>query len=329
MPQNKNAETVIAGAEEGNLDLDQAIRAAMAQHSGNPEQAGGGGEAIETPAGDDTKAKPVQQTQESEEVPGASLEGTGDQDQLLDDADFERLKNDPAKLRRELQKRFTQKTQALAEQRKKFENYQSFIESLERDLIGTLRIVAEQSGHKLVKADEVPASAPTQRQVKTSVEVLKKYLGTEYEGLAEVLAPAIEEIADMKTAQRVKPLEQSTQETTRKLAQEAMGREVEAFAKTHADFEQVRPKMNEIAKSLLPGPGMTPQKWLETLYKLATVDRPVAQVTKEVVAKINKTPANSEQQNSGANPQDVVSTADQITSLRQAFDLALKGKVVE
>ncbi len=101
-------------AETATPTLEHAMDAAVEEHS--KEQAGNESEAVPSKETGETEAgttQQTQQTQQNEKAPDASAERA--EEQLLSDEDFDKLRDDPASLRKAMNRAFTQKTQSLSE----------------------------------------------------------------------------------------------------------------------------------------------------------------------------------------------------------------------
>lgn len=315
-------ETDKAGAETvGVPGLDQALRAAIVEHS-KSEQASGGAKAVE-PKADDTKAKTDEQgARETEKAPVASDESA--EEQLLSDEDFEKLKGDPAKLRKELQTAFTQKTQKLSEERKKLDQEraerserETFLQQLEEDPIGVLEQVARESGYQLVKGkgEDKPAVSP-------AVEILKKHLGPELEGLAEQLAPALVEIAESVARKHIAPIEGAN--ATREVQGELKG-----LGARHPDWAKYEKDIVSLSYKYLPGRNVSPAEYLDFLYEQATKGKKAAQETKKVIERVTRSVAASESADSGAATTSVTPEVPKKPSLEESYKMALRGQLVE
>ena len=306
-----------AGEQVESMTLEGAFQAAVAEHS-KPEQADAAEKAVESKPVDDTKA-----AEETPQVLEPETAGAPDEtvEQLLSDEDFEKLKGDPAKLRKELQAAFTRKTQSLAEVRRDLESKKRLLDELENEPEETVRALAKQLGIDLGKvagptpAEVAPADSPF-------VKILKTHLGPELEGLADRLAPAITEIAQSIAAKEVQPMRVAE-------LQREVQSDLAAFNKDHPDWKTYEKEIVSLSYKILPGEKMGPSEYLGTLYKLATSDKKVAETVKKTTERIARSVAASELSDSGAATGTIQSSLPKSPTLEEAFQMAIRGQLVE
>jgi hypothetical protein len=165
----------------------QAVTAALAEHSPSDDESDDDGEQAEgtdestdddtdTDDGDE-EAPPAQEDDKAPSAPAAKAETTS----LISDADLRALQtkyaNQPDKLLKEYNRVFTQKLQDVAQQRKAgeraisaHERYGSFIEAYETDPDYTVGELARRHGYTLVKADGTPAAGGTGATTSTKTD---------------------------------------------------------------------------------------------------------------------------------------------------------------
>lgn len=318
--------------ETATLSIDQAMEKGFEEQS-NPDQAGSDTKAVKADAtGETEKAdeKPLQ-TQDTDKAQGASAEGA--EDQLLSDAEFKKLEGDPKALRKAMNRAFTQKTQALAEERKGIESYRSLITAYENDPKTVVLQLAEQLGLKLSDAQAAKA-ADAAKPTESNDEVVA-LLETVYEHDDAVkLAPIFSKLVEMKTGklvdEKIKPLEEGNRQRLIQEVEETTERELTAFAKDHPLWVRGNPvdkKMAQIGATLLPGPGMTSVEYMDTLYLLATKDVSKAETTKDVINRINKSAASAEEPSSGVSGAHVSPVPSGPMSLDEAMEHAWEGNI--
>jgi hypothetical protein len=246
---------------------------------------------------------------------------------LLDDAQVEALKGDPDKLRKELQRAFTKKTQKLAELRKDLEPYRDLIAAMRDDPEATIQALARQAGYDLTKPQETPPTAVDPlTEVKT---VLAESLGPEYEDLAERLAPAVMRSAELIAKRTIQPLQEAQQtQLQTQVANEAQS-EIAKFAESHPDWQQHEAAMNQLAAVLQPKPGLGTQRYLELLYREVTGDKAVAAKTKQTIARMQRSAEESSAQPSAVGADKVSVSTTGPPTFKQAAEFARRGVRLE
>lgn len=342
------------------VDIRHAFRQAIEKHS-----SGGGttatGEHAE--AAEDEAPETRRGTATTESADGdagdrrsrrASSQTTTADTGLITDEEFTALstkfKDDPAALRRELEKTFTQKSQKLAADRRSLERlsqYTDLIDALEDDTTApdAIRQLATEFNVKLgeveAHADRTDATAEqTAEAVQALVDDFKADLGPELEYLGDGLAPAIEKLVTKlmgKTlSQELAPVKAHVRSQTDRQAQLENDQIFADFEKQHADWKQHEDAMFELSKKLQPGPGMTELEYLEALYTQVTAPKSKAEIDKRVNDEI----ANREkkrQQRSTRSREEVEERVDDapadrvvrqpagLPTLRESFAAAKEG----
>jgi hypothetical protein len=236
---------------------------------------------------------------------------TDDKSSLLSDKEYDALAkkhaNDPIKLRKELNKAFTQKTQRLAEQAKRFERFEQFEDVLtefEADPARTITKLATQYGLKLADTATPETAAATTAAAETAqpaidalVAGFKEKLGPEFEYLADSLAPAVMHLVESLTKQTVEqtvaPLKADHDARVAQQATEQTTSIMKSFETKHPDWKQHEPAMLKLAEKIQPN-GMDEIEYLELLHSTVTRDRVIADATKAAIAKMKEEAAKAE-----------------------------------
>lgn len=330
------AETVTSTESTTSTDtvptFQEAFAAAKAEHTA-------------AAANDATTPDPEPSTPETTATDGEADAAAGDSEtSLISDAEYDALAkqhgNDPAKLRRELNKAFTQKTQKLAAERTALEplkalaEHRELLEALQSDPEGTLKALAEQHGLKFAEPTaEVETAQQAQSAAQPAVDAIvdsfKQKLGPELEYLADSLAPAITELVKTLTQQTVTeataPLKAAEQARLQQQAVEQTQATMSAFEQAHPDWKQHEPAMLKLAQQLQPN-GLSETEYLEQLYRLVTFDTQVAEATKKKIAAVNEAAKKAEPRAQTTADTNVRRTAPKAATFHDAFEAAKRGE---
>ena len=219
-----------------------------------------------------------------------------DSEELLDSKTYEKLKADPEKLRKELNRAWTQKTQALSEQRKALEPHLELFRALEENPEETIRKLAEERGLTIAEAKK----EEVREAVSPVATELRQVFGPGLEDLADRLAPVLERVI----AERIEPIKRQTDEVVSNAVIEEVNRNIELFTKEHSDWKKFEPEMMKISTWLQPakqtnGKYPTTAQYMEALYHLATKDARKGDIVKETVERMAHAAAKSETAGSG------------------------------
>lgn len=169
---------------------------------------------------------------------------------LLGQAQYDAVKNDPAKLAAALHKSYTQKTQALASRA-------DFLQAFDEDPEGTLTRLAAGYGLKVDKAPTVAATASAK---------LAEVLGEEG---AAAIAPIIDAMVDEKLA----TVKQGQEALEMEAANHAADALLEKFTAKYPDWKQYEQAMmaigEEIVPNIKPGKAFDEFQYMERLLALA------------------------------------------------------------
>ena len=325
-------------------DFQQAFQAARAEHSDASEQASAEEASTETAAADTPPAL------DSQAEPAPVATATTTTTDLISESDLKTLQakhvKDPAGFVREVNKIFTQKTQALAADRKTFERVQPFVEVIDAyrdDPEATIAALAEEHGLMLVpkgtaettQATTTEAAQATGDQI---VDAFRDKLGPDLAYLADGLAPAIKDLVDTLTktsvAEATAPLKAQQETLLTKAATEATDGIMKAFGERHPDWTTHEAAMSALAAKIQPN-GMTEAAYLDHLYATVTRDaweqskeQQIAEAVKKAVAKIQKG-AESTETRTASTPDTQVTKgppAGRAATFQEAAAAAMRGE---
>lgn len=241
-------------------------------------------EPVATPVGDTegTVAVDVAGEQPQQQAVGADAADETPVVELSED-ELKSWKDLPAPHRKFVNRLFTQKSQGIAEIRKRIGMLDY---ALEKDPDGTVEALARSRGFQVTRPN-APAS-PTAPQPPVPDEVRSELEAQFGEAGARAVLAAAEKMADSKAEARVKPYEafhkQTLDEQNRK---EAVDAEL-ALKKEFPDYETYIPQMQQLAQKLQPGPGMTKAEYARILYIASNPSRTSAQTTNAVIQKLTR-----------------------------------------
>lgn len=275
---------------------------------------------------------------ESTETPSSSADqslsqATTEQD-LLSADEYAAVKDDPAALQKAYNRAFTQKTQRLAEERKRIEAYQGLIQGLETNPLQTLELLSQQLGVKIVQpGSEAPVTPQQPSQRDQLVGALKTKLD-EY-GLGAVapeLVAVAQGIAEEIAGQKLKPIEEAAGRLTTESQQREAANIMQQFQQRHPDWKQHEAAMMKLAERYKPATDaqgrfvVTEAQYLDDLYRLATFDTSVSRETEKRIQKMQSSAAAAEPARSTTVTSDKVSQrAPTGAKFRDAYAAAKAG----
>lgn len=255
----------------------------------DPAKAGGEG-AAEPPADDDAA---------DDDDEGA--------EELLSREEVAKLKDDPKALAKAYRRAYTQKTQAMAEERK-------FIKALRENPKSVVMELARRAGLEVKAGEAAPAKDEVMQQ-------LEDTFGPEVAG---ALGPAFMELARRIVRTEVEPLRQATEASRAETARVQSEAVLKTFESSHPDWKKHENKMMAVAKRYVPAEGTTELQYLKDLYVLATQDQSTADATRKVVERMGKSVRASDL--TGSTPASRVATSPvKPPTLREAFQAAKRG----
>ncbi len=306
------------------------------------EQLETSGDTTHATASEDATEESGKQKLESEDKAANQALDTADVGSLL--TEEEKLEYDTldpdAKLKR-LDQAFTQKTQSLAEERKKSEEVQrqlnqerskyadfnNLIEAYEKDPARVVRDLAAQNGLTIQQSEN---DTLVREQAAGLVSSLRPVLEKHDLGfLAEEMAPVLEEWGKNLTKSAVEPIQQEQDRTMAQAASEKAMVALNEFTQSHPDAPKYEKQMVALAQNLQPQ-GMTEREWLETLYQVAaSKDLQKAAADKaasEARARFTKSARNSESSSAGVPDKIVKQSPPDTASFLDAYDAAKRGE---
>lgn len=240
--------------------------------------------------GDDDEGADDEDGEEEADGEDSEDEDEDDEDKpLISDDDFNKLKNDPDKLRKELQSAATKKFQKLSAARKAVEPYAEFLKSYEDNPREAAIALAQQLGIEVKIPEGKKKAEEAVEKIADKVSALvKKQLGPEYADVAEKLGSAVYEAARMVAEDAIKPLRDDQDKIINDASTKEAQAEIAAFSKKYPDWKKHEGAMTKIAAKLKPTEGMTPGEYMEAVYHLATRKQSKGEAMKEAVKKLNK-----------------------------------------
>lgn len=281
-------------------------------------------EAVQPAVHGDTEAARSTTSGEPEKVAGQTAEATdaATDDAGVDDGDelaaaftqdeIAAIKADPKlrKVYKSVTKAFTQKTQALSEQRR-------FYEYFEKNPAQALKWFAEHHGFGLVEP-------PRQEDVIT--QTLSQAVGPDQ---AKVLAPLMQDITKAIVAQEVEPIRRTQQQQMAESAYAQAESAMKAFEAEHPDWKDLEDDMMAVAKKVVPSSQITETEWLGMLYNLASSKRDISKQAKAAVSRMTKSAAAAAEATAPVSGSRVALSSAKVSNVREAFELAKRGQRVE
>lgn len=265
------------------------------------------------------------------DVQADSSESEAESVELIGQDRFDSLKDDPAALRKELNRAATRKFQEIAGLRKELEPYQGFIQALDADPRAAITAIGKRLGLDIRNAEEKTTEEIAQTADDRITEQVKKHLGPEYEDLADRLAPAIKQVAMEVAKEIAAPLVQGQQEIIQDSALRESKAAIDAFAKANPDWKKHESAMVELSKRLPPGDGMDQQEYLGILYHLATRDASEGDTAKRLAGRMEKNARTvaTEARRTTVADGNVSKTPARPPTFREAYEAAKEGRRFE
>jgi len=156
-----------------------------------------------------------------------------------------------------------------------------------KDPSTALSVVSSLAGQMgLLQGRDKPETKAEVVEAKKDIKaVLKKALGDEYSFLSERIGNALDEIFQQERSEQLKAVESLTNQQVERDALVAMNNLAD---RTKGDSRKYEAKMTELAKEMLPAPGMTMTKYLDMLYTLASAGKGAQQVKQSINDKIRR-----------------------------------------
>lgn len=253
----------------------------------------------------------AQQTDKGQGAPTDSPDAS----ELLTPEELAEVKKIPAlaKLHKSLNRAWTQKTQALAQERKALEDKRVLLDALESDPAGAVKLLAERYN---VKLGEPTNGQPATATVQTK---LAELVGPE---AAQALLPVFNELV----GEALKPLRAEQTELVERTALREADEALRSFADDHPDFPQYEAAMTKLSEKLGGGQGWTgsDREYLDFLYAYV---RGQVGTAAAVVDRMRASAESAEPPAAGV-AESRLSTAQPPKTLREAFELAKQGKTI-
>ena len=156
-----------------------------------------------------------------------------------------------------------------------------------KDPTQTVNVVTALAGQLgLLSGKEAPVTKTEVKEAKKDVKaILKDALGSEYSFLSDRIGNALDQIFEQEREnqqQKINNLSDLQVERDSLAEMSALSRE------TKGESTKVEAQMVELAKKLLPGPGMTIKEYLHILYNQVTAGKQVGTIKRQVDDKIRR-----------------------------------------
>ena len=252
---------------------------------------------------------------------------TGD---VMSQEQFDALKNDPAKLFKELNKAGTKKFQKLSARTAALKPFENFIKAYNENPIAAARALASKLG---VKVQDDEAETRSKQKVATVGEQIatkvKDALGPAYEDLAEPISKAIRESVSLLVDDAVKPLKEGQDQLISDSAQREAEGVLTAFTEKHPDWKKHEARMTELTRQLPVGEGVSEAQYLEMIYTLATAPGLKGDAAKKAAKRMNDAARKSSNDRTVPDSAVSKSPAGKNPSFGEAAAAAARGEVFE
>lgn len=250
---------------------------------------------------------------------------------LIGQAQFDKLKNDPVALRKELNRAATKKFQALSAEKKRLAPYADFIGELENDPRAAITAVARQLGIEIPSKTRTEAEAAAAADTLTTkiTAAIKKGLGPDYDDLSDKLGMAIHDAIQIAVPELTKPIQDRLDGTIQDVAMREAAAATEAFGKKYPDWKQHEEAMVKLSEKMPAGPGMDELEYLENLYMLVTRDKATGEGVKKIVARMAKSAAKGSSDNTEMSDSHVSDAPAKPPTFREAYAAAKRGQRIE
>jgi hypothetical protein len=278
------------------------------------------------------EAQPAAEQTVSGETPPAEAP-----DEILSEEEVSRLAPEQKAIYRKMQKAYTQKTQKLAAERKRYEQeleklsqWKPLIEDLEREPSQAIARLAEQLGLEVAPAAKESEEDRVGKAVEEMRAKLRALHGPEYQAYADQLADifrlGLEQVTQTVVDERITPLVARQEEALAQIAMESTAADLKAMDERHPDWREHEAKMLEIAQRWIPAEGsdMTAEEYLDALYYMATRDRTETAATHKVAAKLAEA-ARSTEPEAPIPSANVTPARPKRPTFEEAFQAAKKG----
>ena len=282
----------------------------------------------------DGATEPATTTQTAEPTTAETPTAEAAEEGLLTQEEVSRLSETDRATYRRMNQAFTQKTQKLAEERKQIQQIKEAFETFQTDPQGAIKEWARHYGVKLAEEAEAakdPQGQAAQIQGFNTLDRVKSKLrallpGEENQPLADGLAQILADEVEQTVRQNVDPIKAQQEAAMMEAARASTEADFEALGTRHPDWKEHEAKMVEIGRQWTPAPGMPVDKYLDTLYRLATLDESEAARTNKVLDRIHKAVSSAEPSPGAAvNTSRVTPARPAKASIEDAFRAAKQG----
>lgn len=248
---------------------------------------------------------------------------------ILGKSDYEKIKDDPIKLAKALNRAATEKFQQASKIRKAYEPYTGFFNALETNPRAAINALARKVGMR-TDYQESDGRGEAVADLGTKVAtIVTKALGQDFEDLAPRLAPAILEASKAVVAEQMKDHSAKVDQVISDSAQRESELAMKSFSSKHPDWKRHEDAMLELSKRLLPGENMTQEEYLEVLYFNVTRDQAIGSATRKAVDRMSRSAKGASGKDAGMPDSQVSRRSDKPLSFQEAADMARKGVRVE
>ena len=145
-----------------------------------------------------------------------------------------------------------------------------------------IRLLAQQAGLLETKSDVKEAKNVIQ-------DVLKQELGQEFGFLAEKLSPAINKILEMQKAETEKRFtELSSKQMQAQLEREVDSTLAKLEKETKGESKKLESRISELMDDILPSKDISTDKYIRSLYKIASSEQSEKAAKRKMAEKINR-----------------------------------------
>ena len=185
-----------------------------------------------------------------------------------------------------------------------------------RDVV---KYLAAKAGLQVQEEDSSPKQA-----IKQTLADLKEGIPPEMHFLIDGLKPAIEKIVTKAIDDNITPLKQAQLQDKEQLVLSQINTAYDTMRTKHKDFDKYEGQMNKLSEDFTYRPGTDMIKYLEGLYKLASMEVKEGEAVSHAVSKINK---NAQRVNlqSAETSEGTVQQGSKLPSLREAVLAGVKG----
>lgn len=181
-----------------------------------------------------------------------------------------------------------------------------------RDVV---KYLAAKAGLQVQETD-----ATTKAAVKDTLADLKEGIDPNLHFLIDGLKPAIEKMVQKS----IEPIKQAQLQDKEQLVMAQVNAAYDTMRSRHKDFDKYEGLMNKYAEDFAYKPGQDMVRYLEGIYKLASMETKEGEAVKGAVSRINKNAQQAKVQ-SAETAEETVSIGSKLPSLREAVNAAVKG----